>query len=132
MELFLRSKQPTNLLHVWTRTSVSTGVLCFSTVIALSLAFPGLDSTIILLIVDLIFLGMPHGAMDIFLGYRILKKAIKIKYFVATYLAVSAVIVALWIISPTASFLFFIAYSLFHFADSDLQKPILESKLSTF
>lgn len=118
-------------MHIWTRTAVSIAVLVYLSVIGLSLYFPELDFKLILLLVGLVFLGMPHGAMDIFLAYKAVQKSQQLGYFIGSYLVLAGGIVVLWMISPTFSFLFFLMYSMFHFADSDLQKNPLQSKMNT-
>lgn len=99
-------------------------------VLNLAYFFPELDFRLALLVVGLVFLGMPHGAMDIYLFYKSLYTKKQTFFFIFSYLALSALILVLWTISPTVSFLFFATYSMFHFADSDLQKGILENKMN--
>ncbi len=102
----------------------------FFSVLNLAYFFPELDFRLALLVVGLVFLGMPHGAMDIYLFYKSLYTKKQTFFFIFSYLALSALILVLWTISPTVSFLFFATYSMFHFADSDLQKGILENKMN--
>jgi Brp/Blh family beta-carotene 15,15'-monooxygenase len=116
--------------HRWTRTAIAIAVLVYAATLSLSSYFPALDSKLVILIVGFIFLGIPHGAMDIFLAQRAIKKNQMTRSFLIKYLALTFGVMVLWTLTPTAAFLFFICYSLFHFADSDLQRPILESKLS--
>ena len=109
---------------MWTRTAITIAVLVYLSVIGLTLVFPELDFKLMLLVIGLVFLGMPHGALDIYLTYKLIKKGQRISTFLGAYLLISAGVIALWTINPTVSFLCFLAYSMFHFADSDLQKPI--------
>jgi Brp/Blh family beta-carotene 15,15'-monooxygenase len=91
--------------------------LCFIS----QLFLPELDFRLSLLLIGLIFIGMPHGAMDIFLLSKSFGQGTKLFVALAAYVLVAAPIVLLWPIFPTTCFIFFVTYSLFHFADSDIQ-----------
>lgn len=69
--------------------------------------------------------GIPHGALDVAIG----KVLFQVKlgrwwpfFFFGSYLALSFAVVALWIVFPLASFLFFLAISAFHFGGSDTEE----------
>ena len=96
----------------------------------MTILFPDFDFRIILLIVGLVFLGMPHGAMDIFLVSKSITSKYQLLGFIGAYLILASFILLLWSLAPTFSFLVFITYSMFHFADSDLQKKILGAPLN--
>lgn len=108
-------------IHRWTKVAVSTAAFVIGSVLSLSFFLPELDFRLSLLLIGLIFIGMPHGAMDIFLLFKSFGQGKKLFVALAAYVLVAAPIVLLWPIFPTACFVFFVTYSLFHFADSDIQ-----------
>jgi Brp/Blh family beta-carotene 15,15'-monooxygenase len=77
----------------------------------------------------LVFLGMPHGALDVYILREILetKRHVLIGLFI--YIGFSLPILFFWPVYPTACFLFFLSYSLLHFADSDMQDSTFSLKL---
>ncbi len=107
--------------HQATWAAVSAAALVIATVAATSAFFPELNVNLVIFLVGLVFVGIPHGALDIFLLLKTLGRGSKLFYGIALYLALAAPMFFLWPIFPTACFLFFIVYSLFHFADSDAQ-----------
>lgn len=118
-------------LDIWTRIAVTVAILVYLSIIGLTLFFPEFDFKIILLVVGLVFLGMPHGAMDIYLVSKSIKSVKDTIFFIFTYMLLAAGVLALWAVAPTLSFLVFITYSMFHFADSDIQKHIFKNKMNT-
>jgi Brp/Blh family beta-carotene 15,15'-monooxygenase len=67
-------------------------------------------------------LGIPHGALDLSLGKKLLQPKFGSRWrivFVLVYLLCVGFIVVCWVQSPLPSFLFFIALSAFHFGFSD-------------
>lgn len=114
----------------WTGIAVSIAVLVYLSLLALSVYFPELEARLVLLIVGLVFLGMPHGAMDIVLMSKLLDTRSKVFRFVGAYAGMALLVLLAWILSPTLSFVGFISYSLFHFADSDLQKNLNRDALT--
>ena len=102
-------------------TVVLTAVMIFVSVLLSSAYFPELNLNLVLFLIGLTFLGIPHGALDIFLMIRTLSKKYYIALGIAAYLVLSIPLVVLWPIYPTACFVFFLTYSLIHFADSDTQ-----------
>ena len=73
---------------------------------------------------------MPHGALDIYLASKILAPKYRWSSFIAIYLAVGLLMAVFWLSFPTASFIFFLVYSMIHFADSDMQKPLFSDPLN--
>ena len=72
--------------------------------------------------------GLPHGALDFF----ILKKQYSGTKFLVSlivYLVIAASIFVLFYTNPLIIFLLFLAYSAFHFGDSDFSKDPLISRL---
>lgn len=67
-------------------------------------------------------LGIPHGALDLSLGKKLLQPKFGSRWslvFVLVYMLCVGFIVVCWVQFPLPSFLFFIALSAFHFGCSD-------------
>lgn len=67
-------------------------------------------------------LGIPHGALDLSLGKKLLEPKFGSRWrivFVLVYILCVGFIVVCWVQSPLPSFIFFIAISVFHFGFSD-------------
>lgn len=72
------------------------------------------------LLTGIVFLGFPHGALDIFLIDKLSLSRKDLFVFLFFYLLAIAAMITSWILIPAGAFLLFIAYSCFHFAQSDL------------
>lgn len=105
-------------LDVWTRIATTIAILVYLSVAAASLAFPEVDARLVLLTVGLVFLGMPHGALDVYLAIKLFRN---LPLFVFIYGFLSVLVFLLWYANPTLAFVLFIVTSLYHFADSDVQ-----------
>jgi Brp/Blh family beta-carotene 15,15'-monooxygenase len=116
-------------IAIWTKIATSVAVLVFATTISLSFFFPALDFRLNLLITGLVFLGMPHGALDVYLLKQMLQTKQKVLIGLLIYISFSLPILFLWPSYPTGCFLFFILYSLLHFTDSDMQDSNYPLKL---
>ena len=112
-----------------TKIATSVAVLVFVSTLSFSYFFPQLDFRLSLLITGLIFLGMPHGAMDVYILSQQLKSKKQMLLALAVYICTTLPILILWPLYPSACFLFFLSYSLVHFADSDMQDRISSKKL---
>lgn len=70
----------------------------------------------------IIFVGIPHGALDgaicVTLGYS--KRLILQLGFFAAYLSISALVVIMWYFFPVVSLILFLFISIFHFGCGDL------------
>lgn len=108
-------------IAIWTKIAISVAVLVFATTLGLSYFFPALDFRLTLLITGLVFLGMPHGALDVYILRQIFQTKQKLLIGLLIYISFSLPILFLWPLYPTACFLFFMTYSLLHFSDSDMQ-----------
>lgn len=108
-------------MDLWTKIAISIAVLVISSVLGISYYLPELDFRLVLLLTGLIFVGMPHGAMDIFLLYKTIGTGKYLLLSLLIYTGLALPILFLWPIFPTACFLFFLVYSLIHFTDSDMQ-----------
>jgi Brp/Blh family beta-carotene 15,15'-monooxygenase len=74
------------------------------------------------LAVGLIFPGIPHGAVDHWVRLKeVNPKSKRFWRFTSGYLAVMALIFGLWWLSPALGLLNFIAYSAWHFGETDLR-----------
>ncbi len=79
-----------------------------------------------------VFIGLPHGAMDgalaIHLGW--MNRPIKVATFLLAYVGLAALVVGMWLIVPTVGFLVFLAISLFHFGRGDIVPRAKEHKVT--
>jgi Brp/Blh family beta-carotene 15,15'-monooxygenase len=116
-------------LALWTKIATFVAILVFSLNLSLSYYFPALDFRLTLLITGLIFLGMPHGALDVYLLMEILQTKRRVLLGVLVYIGFSIPMLIMWPLFPTGTFLFFISYSLIHFADSDMQDSSSPTKV---
>ena len=82
-------------------------------------------------LVAVVFIGLPHGAMDgalaIHLGW--MNRPIKAATFLLSYVGLAALVVVTWMIVPTVGFLVFLAISLFHFGRGDIVPRAKEHQL---
>lgn len=76
---------------------------------------------LILLISGLLIVGIPHGAVDHLLETDNLKNRIK-PSFVFNYLGLAFLNLLLWIFYPNGALFFFIAYSAWHFGQTDMNE----------
>ena len=82
-----------------------------------------------ILLIGLLLIGIPHGAVDHLLETNQFNQSISFK-FIGLYLAQGATIVLLWYISPIIALLVFLSYSIYHFAQADFKEWKLNSKIS--
>jgi Brp/Blh family beta-carotene 15,15'-monooxygenase len=71
----------------------------------------------LVLIVGLLWVGIPHGALDHLLSKN---KKTSLSIFIVKYLFLIALYLLLWQFSPMISLFVFIVYSSFHFGESEL------------
>ena len=72
----------------------------------------------------IIFVGIPHGALDHLVEARTLErqqKAFSMFRFLVKYIAIILAYAALWFITPALSLLVFLLISAWHFGESDMQ-----------
>lgn len=73
-------------------------------------------------LLSIVFIGLPHGAMDgalaIHLGW--MNRPIKAAIFLLAYVGLATIVVGMWLVIPTIGFLVFLAISLFHFGRGDI------------
>ena len=79
-----------------------------------------------------VFIGLPHGAMDgalaIHLGW--MNRPLKAATFLLAYVGLAAFVVSMWLVVPTVGFLVFLAISLFHFGRGDIVPRTKEHQLT--
>ena len=79
-----------------------------------------------------VFIGLPHGAMDgalaIHLGW--MNRPIKAATFLLAYVGLAALVVGMWLVVPTVGFLMFLAISMFHFGRGDIVPRAKEHQLA--
>ncbi len=87
------------------------------------------EYTIALVLVG--FVGISHGSIDHILATEVIKILPKKKLyiFIAGYLGIIALYLALWFISPFISFILFLVYSAYHFGQADTE--IITENLSS-
>ena len=89
--------------------------------------FPEISPAIAVLVTGFILTGIPHGALDIFLMRKIFNSSLKMLLFgLLLYLTLAIPVILTWTLFPTMCFIFFLIYSLAHFADSDIQSISLK------
>lgn len=103
-----------------TRVALLGAALVFLTVILISLFLPSLTGGLSILLVGILYLGIPHGALDIYLIQKIVRRKRDIILLLTFYVVALFPMSLAWKFSPTGAFLFFVLYSSFHFAQSDL------------
>ena len=85
-------------------------------------ALAGIDTLNLIALLGIVFIGLPHGAVDgalaAHLGWMDSKK--KAASFLTGYVAMAALVVGLWFIAPVLSFIIFLAISMFHFGKGDV------------
>jgi beta-carotene 15,15'-dioxygenase len=91
-------------------------VLVAATTLIITIAgwTPSLTAAVLIVTVA-VAVGMPHGALDVVIGPRMAKPTT----FFATYLALAAVTVVVWLSLPLLTLVMFLAASWFHFARGD-------------
>ena len=73
-----------------------------------------------LLGLGMIFPGIPHGALD----HRLAQKVIMPR-FVLQYLGIMVLVVFIWYVSPITGLLTFLAYSAWHFCETDTRQWVI-------
>ncbi len=109
---------PSDLL----RGGATTAALAFAFHLSVCYFLPTLEPFMAVLLTGIVFLGFPHGALDIFLIQDLGHSPQAILAIVCVYLLAILAMVFFWILFPNGALLFFIAYSCFHFAQSDLSR----------
>lgn len=74
-----------------------------------------------LLLLGMVFPGIPHGALDHHLSPAGQLRGRRLVQFVAAYLGIMALILAVWVFSPPLGLAAFLLYSAWHFGETDMQ-----------
>ncbi|MEM6326048.1 MAG: Brp/Blh family beta-carotene 15,15'-dioxygenase [Bacteroidota bacterium] len=72
---------------------------------------------------SVLVLGLPHGALDPFVPFRMSRTAltaVRLGVFCVAYLGLGVVVVALWMLAPVAAAVGFIALTLAHWGQGDV------------
>jgi Brp/Blh family beta-carotene 15,15'-monooxygenase len=103
------------------------------TAVVLVWGAPPMSMQIVACVALVAVLGLPHGAVDLdvarrrWAAVRGLRGAL---LFVAGYVAVAGLVVAIWLIAPAASLLVFLGISAWHFGRSECSTAALDRRRS--
>lgn len=99
---------------------------------ALSVLFPGIQPAVyFLLLVGLILVGLPHGALDHVVETGNISKKIT-PGFIVRYLGKATVMAVCWWLSPLFGVLLFVGYSAWHFGQTDYTEWQRNAKAGAF
>ncbi|MFM7006891.1 MAG: beta-carotene 15,15'-dioxygenase, Brp/Blh family [Flavobacteriales bacterium] len=117
--LFLKAAFKDVVFSLFNQLSkLSIGLL--STLICLLFEILNLQSsTDVILIIGLLLLGLPHGALD-HLPMQV-HSGKKLRKFVSSYLGISALLLLVWWLQPIVALCIFIAYTAWHFGQADFE-----------
>lgn len=99
---------------------MTAAALIFFFLFSISFLLPNLSPYLAVLLLGIVFLGFPHGALDIFLLRSFHMKGVTPLKALSLYVAAVLAMIGFWLILPDVSFAFFILYSCYHFSQSDL------------
>ena len=83
----------------------------------------------ITLIIGLVTIGIPHGALDHLLETRQLDSG-RLPVFIIKYVSIGAVMALLWYLTPSISVILFVLYSAWHFGQADGKQWSMKPALS--
>lgn len=90
------------------------------------------QSNLVVIALGLLFIGIPHGALDHLIGvFPNGSKKITFKFILA-YLSLMLIILLIWIYAPLIALLFFILYSAWHFGQAETQNWNISSNFISF
>lgn len=104
------------------RTGILLVVALFLLIIQQVLPDYGMVISQVLLAVGLLFPGIPHGALDHVLTMPTRQLSWRMLPFVGGYLGIMAVVAAVWWLMPVVGLLLFLAYSAWHFGETDYRE----------
>ena len=75
----------------------------------------------LLALLAVVFIGLPHGAMDGALAVHFgwMGRPAKAAVFLLSYVGIAALVVVFWLLAPVLSFVAFLAISAYHFGSGD-------------
>jgi Brp/Blh family beta-carotene 15,15'-monooxygenase len=86
---------------------------------------------VIILMIGLLLIGIPHGALDHFTNAIDQEKRVTFK-FVIRYLSLMAIIFLVWVWSPLFALVLFLIYSAWHFGQTDTKQWKVNSRIVGF
>ena len=86
-----------------------------------------IDTLNLLALFGVVFIGLPHGAMDGALAVHFgwMGRPAKAAVFLLAYVGLAALVVAAWAVAPVLSFIAFLAISTYHFGRGDATSSIV-------
>ena len=90
-------------------------------------SFIALDTLNLLALLGVVFIGLPHGAMDgaVAVHFGWMGRPAKAAAFLLAYVGLAALVVATWAVAPVLSFIAFLAISTYHFGRGDATSSIV-------
>ncbi len=120
--LYEKHRLQTTLSSSNVNVAVNIGLLMFLTVGLYQFEVISSQQLTYLMLIGLIFPGIPHGAMDHYLGKGKSLKGMALIQFVGKYLGVMALVILLWSWNASLGVSIFILYSAWHFGETDLRE----------
>ena len=90
-------------------------------------SFIALDTLNLLALLGVVFIGLPHGAMDGALAVHFgwMGRPTRAVAFLLAYVGMAGLVVLSWAIAPVLSFIVFLAISTFHFGRGDATSSVV-------
>ena len=90
-------------------------------------SFIALDTLNLLALLGVVFIGLPHGAMDGALAVHFgwMGRPTRAVAFLLAYVGLAGLVVLSWAIAPVLSFIVFLAISTFHFGRGDATSSVV-------
>lgn len=84
-------------------------------------SFISLDTLNLLALLGVVFIGLPHGAMDgaLAMHFGWTSRPVVITLFLLSYVALAGAVVLVWVLEPALTFIAFLAISIYHFGRGD-------------
>tara|TARA_B100000674_G_scaffold78464_2_gene54530 strand:+ start:3060 stop:4964 length:1905 start_codon:yes stop_codon:yes gene_type:complete len=86
---------------------------------------------VLLMVIGMLIIGIPHGALDHFTEAIDKGKKITVK-FISRYLMLMALVFLIWVWNPFIALIVFLVYSAWHFGQTDVNQWGVKSKLIGF
>ena len=80
-------------------------------------AFMSLDTLNLIALLAVVFIGLPHGAMDgaLAMHFGWTSRPALVSMFLIAYVGLAGVVVLAWALAPVLTFIAFLAISVYHF-----------------
>lgn len=111
-------------LHTPRVYAAVVGATLLTVLLALMGAVPDGSAAFVLLMGVMLVVGIPHGAVDHLVFYRLYRLEPTGRdrlVFYGAYLALMALYGALWLVFPVACLLFFLAITVYHFGQAEME-----------